>query len=549
MKKVLIVLLVSATLMFAGIRLYSQNNMPLIQSLAGEYLNSYFGKVIASIDFNADGYDDVAVFTLNSGINHWSSVQIYFGGPNMDAVPDLIRESTFQDQVISTTLLNIGDVNGDNYDDLMISELYSPEITNSLALRIFYGGTEADLEPDFTLNSSWFSEPEILPIWYLGDVNGDGLDDIGIYHFINTNYPDLAILLGGTFQIVTIQYHICLQRYHKLAEAGDVNNDGFDDFIVGFALEKPEGIITYRYLYYGGNPLNLNNRVLLRCWGDSEWSFPGGYGVGDFNGDGYDDFVYCEGNSWRDNNKLRLGGINIMETEEFTLHINEHIYNLMDMSDQGVAYGDFNGDGYSDLAGSDYTFGLWTGHAGVWLGGENPNGLFDLRITAPPTSPFHQFGRNLVSGDFNGDGYCDLAISAHHSNTSGNDNNLGYVYIFAGNAQLLDTPVANEDVFMPPVNSILKVKYFPNPNSSNNQEISYEIEGPLPEHISTAKISIYNIKGQVITNYQLDTQKLKSKRGILPAVKLKPGVYIVAMQINGKRVSTEKITINEGRIK
>jgi len=43
-KKMLLILILTVLLMWAKRELYSQNNMPLIRSLAGEYIGSYFGE-------------------------------------------------------------------------------------------------------------------------------------------------------------------------------------------------------------------------------------------------------------------------------------------------------------------------------------------------------------------------------------------------------------------------------------------------------------------------------------------------------------------------
>ncbi|MDD2231129.1 MAG: hypothetical protein PHY48_17220, partial [Candidatus Cloacimonetes bacterium] len=329
-------------LAFVSVNLYSQNNMPLMQTFVGEFAESWYGEKMDAIDFNADGYDDLVLFTHNSGPDHWASIQLFLGGSNMDAEADLVREGSFAGQINNELMMNVGDVNGDGFDDLMTSERYAYMVNDSLALRIFYGGTNADLVPDDSLRTTAFDgRPDINPRWRLGDINGDGFDDLGIYHWVNHYWPDLAIMLGGSYEIITVQPYTT--SIPTIAGVGDVNNDGFDDYIVGYGLNTSDGLLTYRYLYYGGNPLNLDNRVLLRTWGLDEWSYSGGYGAGDFNGDGYDDFVYSEGDSWRDNNKLRLGGLNIANTSEYTLNSPDYLPNLMSFEHQGIAYGDFNG--------------------------------------------------------------------------------------------------------------------------------------------------------------------------------------------------------------
>jgi hypothetical protein len=98
---------------------------------------------------------------------------------------------------------------------------------------------------------------------------------------------------------------------------------------------------------------------------------------------------------------------------------------------RGVASaGDVNGDGYGDvLIGSE----LWDsgqnneGGAFLFLGG--PNGIAS---TGPPAATIQSnladgfLGRSMTAGDFNGDGYSDIAIGAYGYST------VGAAFVFSG---------------------------------------------------------------------------------------------------------------------
>ena len=213
---------------------------------------------------------------------------------------------------------------------------------------------------------------------------------------------------------------------------------------------------------------------------------------------------------------------------------------------QKVAYGDFNGDGFSDLAGSDWGAFIWIGHAGIWLGKANPNGQYDLRISSPSSSPYHQFGWQLAAGDFNGDGFCDLAVSAPQSD-SPNPRYNGYVYIFAGNAQLADTTVANEDQVLAPEQALFRMRYYPNPHSGDGSCISYEVEGKLSNYAEQVEFTIHNIKGQLIKQIDVEAGELRKGMGTITTPRLNSGVYIISLWLNGKKSNSEKIIIKKGR--
>ncbi len=542
------VVLVVMLIMIAPICTIAQNSMPIMQTFKGHYGNSWFGERLIAMDYNVDGYDDLIVYTRIHGPNQLSAILFYLGGSQMDSIPDFVLQSQYRGQVSKDFFLNAGDVNGDGYDDLLIKKFYESS-RDSCAMQFYYGGTNTDFEPDFEIVVPiHLDTPRISKVSCIGDVNNDGYDDLGCRVWENDEYngePKLAILYGGTWNEEILENTVSLQIKHDIEPVGDVNGDGLDDFVTGFGATINGEFNIYRYLYLGSNTFNINDRILMfqvpyaNAGGQT---FAAAYGIGDFNADGFDDMVYCDGDSWYDNNKIRLGGPDILITQDITVQ-SYQLANLMELGTwQKIAFGDFNGDGFSDLAGSDWMAFTWIGHAGIWLGKAIPNGQYDLRISSPAFSPFHQFGWQLAAGDFNGDGFCDLAVSAPQSD-SPNPWYNGYVYIFAGNAQLADTTVANEDEVLVPEQALLGMRNYPNPHVGDGSGISYEIEGTVPSLVTHAKVAIHNIKGQLIKQIDIDDGELRKGIGTISTPRLKSGVYIISLWLNGKKSKSEKIVI------
>ncbi|HNQ44596.1 MAG TPA: FG-GAP repeat protein, partial [Candidatus Cloacimonadota bacterium] len=175
--------------------------------------------------------------------------------------------------------------------------------------------------------------------------------------------------------------------------------------------------------------------------------------VGDVNGDGIGDFTSVMTGT----GKLWLGSTNLSPVWNAVLGDDFFGPGLLPT----LKHGDFNGDGYEDIVGSDYDYGYWSGRVGIWLGHQQFNGTVDLIINYPQYQSM-QFGWAKAAGDFNADGYCDLAVSSPYFD-GGPTSSPGYIYIYSGNAQLIDTTVDVEDDLAPVPENIWELNAYPNP--------------------------------------------------------------------------------------
>jgi hypothetical protein len=100
-----------------------------------------FGAVLANIgDVNGDGYDDLHV---GHGNSMDTTSFVYYGGPSFDSIPDLV----LPDHTERTRA--VGDLNGDGYDDFMSS--LAIESSSFSYVKVYYGGPNVDSIPDMQI--------------------------------------------------------------------------------------------------------------------------------------------------------------------------------------------------------------------------------------------------------------------------------------------------------------------------------------------------------------------------------------------------------------
>ncbi len=240
-------------------------------------------------DLNNDGFIE---FALSKDMGTGRIVNVYRIGPTeFDTIPKYIFHDTsknFGDN------LTTGDFNGDGYPDLAIAAYLNRD---SSFVKFYWGGPDFDTIPDFEI---WriailFGET-LLP---LGDFNGDGYEDILIDGGVADGWSiPGGVFFGGpdidnTLDIVTNRYTYGGYLSARSASvAGDVNHDGYPDLIIG--NDNDYSFLFEARVFLGGPDADsipdvyLENRLITSRQIDFGAVVAG---IGDFNGDGIDDFA------------------------------------------------------------------------------------------------------------------------------------------------------------------------------------------------------------------------------------------------------------------
>ncbi|HCH64284.1 MAG TPA: hypothetical protein DFR83_15880, partial [Deltaproteobacteria bacterium] len=329
-------------------------------------------------DYNDDGVDDL-VYAEDG------AVYVHYGDPtSISNAPDQTWLAPSGSAQFGYSVASPGDIDGDGYDDLFISAYSSANQG-----YVYYGGSAGLTNVGATVISE-ATRYNWGQVYAIGDVNGDGYADVAaevlergtweypidIYHgdgsgldttIATTLYPDPT---GGGW------YEIFLSA--SVSPAGDVNDDGYDDLIVGApyseypALGPLSGgrVYTYEGSYAGIDTTSAVAIEAPNVYYGSEFAYSVD-GTGDINLDGIADLVV--GEPWgMDSTLTRTGGVHVYygytDDDGDGAYIGGDPGTPQDCDDSdssvGVAtdlYVDADGDGYG--TGSTVTACPGTGYA------------------------------------------------------------------------------------------------------------------------------------------------------------------------------------------
>ena len=511
------------------------NNLSIIAEFQGEHHYSGFGQVLESLDYNHDGYMDIVVlsgyFGYQVGVGgSRGKVYIYYGGPNFSSntTASVSLEGNLDTGNIRKILniFNVGDINGDGFDDLCIYS-YTPHPSHDdRKLSFFFGGTNSLDNPDHVVTFPYYTD--ILSVSKIGDVDGDGFHEVGLHYALSQLVvKKFFIIWGGNFVQELVQEYAYNNALSSISGIGDIDGDAYKDFAVGFTNPDPD--IGYHMIrIYHGNPMrDLSNPDIMIQTQEpiTKHSRP----IGDVNGDGYDDFMAYYSNAGM---HAWLGGLVIdYQTPSFNFTPgwsgNE--------TSMCLKYGDLNGDGFDDVVGTNYHQRKFS----VWMGSEQMNGTSDF---ISPESPYDDFGFGIATGDFNADGLCDLAIAADEPEPDSYEPNFpGYLWVYGGDTQLQDTTVANDDPLIPEVPDQLFISICPNPARDAYGVISIYARTIVPLVINEGSLSVFNIKGQLVYSTKVPVYQSKMEYD-LPLSQFSTGIYLCRVSI-GRISATKKMSI------
>jgi hypothetical protein len=229
--------------------------------------------------------------------------------------------------------------------------------------------------------------------------------------------------------------------------AADFNHDGFADLAVGVPGEKDlAGAVNV--LYGAGAGLGSPGAQFFQVGGTPEFldRFGSALAAGDFNGDGFADLA--AGASGEDVGSVRdAGAVSVLYGSAGGLtssggRLFTQVGSRAEEQDNfgwALAAGDFNGDGFADLAAGAPAENvgalLFAGAVSVLYGsaaGLTTTGARLFTQVASAAEASDEFGWALAAGDFNHDGFVDLAAGVPNESVPGAAAAAGAVSVLPG---------------------------------------------------------------------------------------------------------------------
>ena len=445
-----------------------------------------------------------------------ASTHCYATVPKILAV---IRCDTVQ-TLFGYQIVPLGDQNGDGYADFLIWDYRNIGF-------IYYGGNPVPTQPARRIYGAHGT------ISNVGDVNGDGIDDVAAWQsklglFLGGNgldtIPhsifglDTLISVGpsvssknigcsGTTRVLSTRYdYSSVLQYDvtnppdsvptgilrpwwfphpgygfgvSMAE-GDFNGDGKRDVVMNLRPSEQYGVKSQVCIYWGGCSFDTVPSLLFSQSGPLDYTkLQFGLviqNIGDFNGDGYDDLFVGHWESQDSTGLIYFGGPTFDSIPDLTIY---------DTPTRAKAAGDLNGDGYADLITSYPLQSSSFSYVDIFYGGPNLHATPDLRINVSDMPEYLlEFGMDIAGlGDVNGDGIDDFAVSAVDAGGH------GVVYIFSGTKSGTDVGL-NRDQSLP--TRFVLHPIYPNPF---NPSTTISLDLPKREAV---KLTVFDITGRVV---------------------------------------------------
>ncbi len=187
------------------------------------------------VDVNNDGYDDILVrLVSNDSAGMDAGMVRVYSGMDGSLLHTFLGEAA--GDLFGVSVAGAGDVNNDGFGDIIVGAQLNDAGGTNAGRAYVYSGLDGSLIWTFTGEAA--GDTLGHSVSGAGDVNGDGFDDLIVGAWSNDiggNGAGRAYVFSGKTGAALYTYtgtgdeHLGI----RVSGAGDVNKDGFDDFLIG----------------------------------------------------------------------------------------------------------------------------------------------------------------------------------------------------------------------------------------------------------------------------------------------------------------------------
>lgn len=378
-------------------------------------------------DVNADGYADLLVGAAGSN-DRKGSAYLYYGsesGLHNFRKTRLASKDGAHDDWFGAAVGGAGDVNGDGFSDVLIGASGANRDGSDWGVAYLYVGGHVGVSADdvITLRAPAQDFDQFgSSVTGAGDINGDGYADIaigcpGIDLVGRTSGKDrgaVYIFEGsarGPRRVPAIRLTAPVPIDHdrfgaSVSGGGDLNRDGYGDLLVGApGADKSDVDAGTAYVFLGG-PDGLP-KTPATVLDDPDASIYDRFGtavagIGDVDGDGYDDMAVGTAGASRGRGLIFRGSAEGIPSKPALTLVDPLGPGYNNFSESIGPAGDVNGDGLADLiigASGSNNGGVFRGSVVLYPG--SPDGLrhkMPLRVDDPARGKHDHFGHVVAGG-------------------------------------------------------------------------------------------------------------------------------------------------------
>jgi hypothetical protein len=425
-------------------------------------------------DLDADGNLDWIVGADLESTNGYAAGAAYvvYGPLSAGTTGDLYSSGTAltgrSESRLGQRVAAAGDVDGDGFDDVWVTaHRDSTSAAAAGSATLFFGplSADVDLSTDASGTASWLGETAYdrvgLGLTALGDVDGDGLDDVAIgapYYDASSTLKDsgaVYLVLGGSDWSETqslgeadavLEGDVAKDELGRALAAADVDGDGIQDLFVGTPKASSTGAGAGGVVWIPGADLasatllNQGTAIAGESAGDAAGHVVSA--IGDVDGDGYDEVLV--GAPGHDSGGTDAGAAYVIagtsggpSLADLSLASAVLVGPRSDSfaGSQVAGGGDVDGDGTPDVVVGAWQSGT-LGQGAAWIvSGADLSGTVDLGTQ--PRIDGHGSADGLgasaaIVGDMDGDGDSEVVLTAPGADDNGTDAGAAYLLFDVG---------------------------------------------------------------------------------------------------------------------